>query len=155
MNNINIFENKFEKFKVLYDIYQTIRENDDDFNLYLSFTDNSDYIKILYKISSTPLFDIIQSLFSIKHYVSPFKFIINILIIFSTDQNIILVYKKIIEDIRIVSRDNKFYFDILLKTKNELNTIFLSLSTDYDLDTVHKMPVSKILFLLKKHIPTQ
>lgn len=143
---------KYEKCKLLYDIYESIKAKDSEFYLYLSSLDKSSYIIILYKLASTPLFDIIKSLFSISRgYTPPHKFIINILLVFSTEKNIILVYKKLIEDIRIVSKEDYSYFEILLQSKNELNKILLSLSQDsYQKNTIHTMPVSKILTLLKQ-----
>jgi len=143
---------KYEKCKVLYDIYESIKAKDSELYLYLSELDKSSYIIILYKLASTPLFDIIKSLFSISRgYIPPNKFIINILLVFSTEKNIILVYKKLIEDIRIVSKEDYSYFEILLQSKNELNKILLSLSQDsYQKNTIHTMPVSKILTLLKQ-----
>ena len=146
-------EDKYEKCKILYYIYEGISKQDSDFLLYLTATDKKNYIINLYKISTTPLFDIIKSLFSITcGYVSPYKFIINILLIFSSSQNTVLVYKQLIEDIRDVSKEDQSYFEILIKTKNELDDILFNLTQQYDRNIIRKMPVSKILSILKNKI---
>jgi hypothetical protein len=146
-------EDKYEKCKILYYIYEGISKQDSDFLLYLTATDKTNYIINLYKIASTPLFDIIKSLFSITcGYVYPYKFIINILLVFSSSQNTVLVYKQLIEDIRDVSKEDQSYFEILIKSKNELDDILFNLTQQYDRNIIRKMPVSKILSILKNKI---
>jgi septum formation inhibitor-activating ATPase MinD len=71
---------------------------------------------------------------------------------FSSSQNTVLVYKQLIEDIRDVSKEDQSYFEILIKSKNELDDILFNLTQQYDKNTIRKMPVSKILSILKNKI---
>jgi hypothetical protein len=157
-----------------------------EFCLYLSNVNLSYHYTILYIISKTPLFNIIESLFRINDVHYSLNFIENIYIVFSAgftgsygvaqpangvslgsaegevknnfdDPKIKLIqliktYKKIIEDIRLVAKEYFCYFEILIKTKNGLNALLLSVSSEYDKDTIHKFPVSKILNLLNNYI---